>query len=196
MQLKQLLKVVVLLFGLGIGSLQSQTPTQLKEYIASEEIDAEHLAAVADSFKIPHVVFYAIAWQETRRGDFNYRFPRGPGKEIVDSIIARSNLEHGWAHTYSHKVCREVGRFQMRPCMNWAKLLHDPICTTANLMSSDRYFAYRVDVHCAAEHLASLHGGNDWIETIRHYNGDGIASFKYLEEVLSYIGRFYLRLTE
>ena len=208
MQLRQLSKIVVLCLSIFCTNLHSQTQEQSKEYFASDLIDAEHLAPVADSFNIPHAVFYAIAWQETRRGNFNYTFPRGPGVInlemgcISDFVAKNYNLKP--ASTFQlrliagcgKRVCREIGRYQMSPCVNWSKIMKDPICTNANLLSKDKEFAYRVNIHCAAEHLAGMHTGYNWAETIRRYNGQGELSYKYQASVLSYIGRFYLRRTE
>src|SRR6266850_4164047 len=185
---------ILLLTGLFIfpNKSNAQFRSQDLEYQASQHIDAEQLVTVADSFKIPHVIFYALAWQETRRGDFNYRFPRGVGIEVIDSI----SFDNVRGHFYTHRICKEIGRFQLRPCINWAKILKDPICTNTNLLSIDKHFAYQVNLHCAAKHIASLHTMYSWKETMRHYNGDGKASFIYLDGALTYIGRYHLRLME
>ena len=192
MQLRQLISALTLCLCLSFNSLCSQSQQQTKEYLASDLIDADHLALVADSFNIPHPIFYAIAWQETRRGDFNYRFPRGPGKFVFDHCTGGPECPF----RITKRICREVGRFQLNPCIDWSRILHDPLCTNANILSKDKYFAYLVDVHCAAEQIANLHTGYSWMETIRRYNGQGNISYKYLDSVLAYLGRFYIRLSE
>jgi hypothetical protein len=205
-QLRQLSKLIVFCLTIFCTNLHSQDE-QSREYFASDLIDAKHLVPVADSFNIPHVVFFAIAWQETRRGDPNYRFPRGAGIVSLDpKCVAEYATKHfgqSWKEfepelyiKCEHRICREIGRFQMSPCVNWSKIMNDSICTNANLLSKDKEFAYRVNLHCAAKHLAELHNGYNWVETIRRWNGQGNISYKYQASVLSYIGRFYLRRTE
>lgn len=180
MQWRKLSKIVTLALCLSCNSAPPQHKTGLNlEYDVAGLIDAYTLAQVADSFQIPHSVFYGIAWQETRGGNFDYRFPRGPG------ILVNSK-----------KICRETGRMQMSPCIDWAKMLNDPICTNKNLLALDKVFAYQVNLHCAAKHLAGLHTTMPWTEAIRRYNGDGRLSYIYLGSVLAYIGQFYLKLAE
>lgn len=179
MQWRKLLSSLVVVVCLACSKTPPLQNISIEEYDASELIDAPILAQVADSFQIPHAIFYALAWQETRGGNYNSTFPRGPG------ILVNSKI-----------TCREIGRLQLSPCVNWAVLLKDPICTNANLLSADKIFAYRVNIHCAAEHLAGLHRTFPWLEVIRHYNGTGYKSYIYLTSVLSYIGRYGLKLTE
>jgi len=182
-RLHQLSKIVLLSLCIGCNPTQKIVQQYLEqEYYASDLIDAERLAVVADSFQIPHYIFYAVAWQETRRGNSDHIFPRGPGRIVLDSLYK------------PHRVCREIGRVQMSPCVDWSKILKDPICINKNLLSDNKYFAYQVNLHCAAKHLASLHTMYNWMESVRHYNGDGPASYIYLNSVLAYIGRFYLKL--
>src|SRR6266436_6741816 len=139
-KLSSIIVVVLCLSCKATPPPQHETSFNL-EYDVAGLVDAYTLAQVADSFQIPHAVFYGIAWQETRGGSFNYLFPRGPG--ILDFTAKR--------------ICREIGRLQLSPCVNWALVLKDPICTNKNLLATDRVFAYQVNLHCAAKHLASLH---------------------------------------
>src|SRR5438045_9005365 len=105
---RKLSSVVALVLCLGCSATPPQQSTDVKEYDVSGLIDAYTLAQVADSFQVPHAVFYGIAWQETRGGSFTYTFPRGPG------ILINSK-----------RVCREIGRTQLSPCVNWSSILKE-----------------------------------------------------------------------
>src|SRR5438105_8817583 len=118
MQWRRLLHLSSIVF---LACTQPQKTISDEEFDASELIDAPLLAQVADSFKLPHAVFYGLAWQETRGGSYTATFPRGQGV-LTNSI----------------RVCKEIGRFQLSPCVNWAVLLKDPICTNTNLLATDK----------------------------------------------------------
>lgn len=137
--------------------------------------DSVALKATADSFGVNVEVVYAVAWMESRRGDKWNRL--GPG--VIDSTW----LPDGTLRV--RRVCRELGRFQLRSCYNWNKMLHvSGVCSYERLRND-----YSVGVHCGVRNLRrlwNLHG--DWVEVIRRQNGSGPLSRVYLKEALAYIG--------
>jgi hypothetical protein len=171
--------------------LQGQSKYRTYEAQASGLIDAEYLMGVADSFNIPHEVIFVIAWNETRHGNIAYKFPRGAGIIKADTIFHNGEM----IITIKHQ-CKEIGRMQLSPCVNWEKLLHDPICSITNLLNKNLEFAYMVNIHCDAENLVRLHETHDWVETIRHQNGDGIKSEKYLKNSYEYLAKYHLKIAE
>src|SRR2546425_438487 len=70
--------------------------------------DSVALRSVADSVGVPVNVMYAVAWMESRDGHLGNK-PRGPGREQCDSLGCR-------------RVCREIGRLQINPCIRWKGL--------------------------------------------------------------------------
>lgn len=136
--------------------------------------DSVALKSVADSFRVPYAVVSAVAWMETRTGkQWN---TLGPG--IIDSLWSRGGT------LVIRRKCREVGRFQLRPCINWVSRLNDRVCTTKRLT-----LEYAIGVHCGIENLAVMYTkyGN-WIEVIRHQNGSGPMANDYLLKALAYLG--------
>jgi len=136
--------------------------------------DAAHIAIVADSLGVRRDVAEAVAWMETRDGS-RWR-ALGPG--VIDSTW----LNDGTLRV--RRVCREVGRYQLRSCVNWVKLLGDSTCTYTRLRNE-----YAVGVHCGIANLARLYRryGN-WVDAIKRHNGDGPLADKYVEKALAYIG--------
>lgn len=136
--------------------------------------DSVALKATADSFHVPVEVVYAVAWMETRTG---VRWNAlGPGK-IDSTWLADGTLR-------IRRVCRELGRFQLRGCQDWKRLLLDPICSYEKLRN-----LYRVGVHCGVRNLRRLfviYG--DWYEVIKRQNGSGPLAEAYRREALAYLG--------
>lgn len=135
--------------------------------------DSRYLRLVADSFNVPHAVVEAVAWMETRDGQNWSRL--GPG--VIDSTWVSGRLR-------VTRVCRELGRFQLRGCFDWAKMLSDPVCNRTQLRTD-----YRVGVHCGVRNLSRLFGlyGN-WVDVIQRHNGSGPLARIYLTNALSYVG--------
>lgn len=136
--------------------------------------DSVKLKAVADSFNVPYPVVEAVAWMETRTG-VGWK-NRGPG--VIDSVWSRGGTLAVRRH------CREVGRFQLRPCIDWVSRLGDRVCTTRLLTIN-----YDIGIHCGIENLAQMYQVyGSWVEVIRHQNGSGPRAQLYLEKALTYLG--------
>ena len=155
---------------------------------------------MASEYRVPGVVAEAIAWAETGRGDHWGR--RGPG--VVE----------GERH-----VCREMGRYQLSPCIDWVRRLGDPLCTNHNIISH-----YAISVRCGIANLQWLsvhrcvgdegslsvkvarpnhtagpisHAPPDiWMCVIKRQNGAGPMADAYRQKVLSYIGWLTLEREE
>lgn len=132
-------------------------------------VDAGILHKAADGANVPRVVMYAVAWQETRDGQRG-NAPRGPGREQCDSLGCR-------------RVCREVGRMQVNPCIRWGLAgcgwLVDLVQNTT----------------CGAEILRYLYDKwGSWELAILHYNGSGPKAREYATRALAYVGWFHLRV--
>lgn len=126
--------------------------------------DSANLRRAGESARVPAAVMYAVAWQESRSN--LSPLLRGPGREQCDSAGCR-------------RVCREVGRFQINPCIVWKH----PACMRDSLK------VYDANVRCGAAILrAARDGTSTWADAIRRYNGSGPMSRKYQREVLEYIG--------
>src|SRR5947208_13773702 len=121
--------------------------------------DSVALKATADSFDVPVEVVFSVAWMETRTGEHWYAL--GPG--IIDSTwLADGTLR-------IHRVCRELGRFQLRGCQDWKKLLLDPICSYEKLRT-----VYSVGLHCGVRNLRRLFDRyHSWLTAISRQNGAG-----------------------
>ena len=135
--------------------------------------DSRYLKSVADSFGVPFAVVEAVAWMETRDGRrWN---ALGPGV-VRDTVLPDGRVD-------SKRVCREVGRFQLRGCVDWVKLLQDHQCVYAKLRT-----VYRVGVHCGVRNLSRLYliYGN-WLEVIKRQNGGGPLAEKYRHSALAFI---------
>lgn len=129
--------------------------------------DSSALYAVADSARVPHEVIAAVAWMETRDGQ---HVRRGPGREQCDS-------------TGCHRVCREIGRMQINPCIRW------------KFVGCDSLAVPRQNVRCGAEILRERYERfGSWPAAIRAYNGAGPMADAYLLQALAYIGRRRLTL--
>lgn len=126
-------------------------------------VDAAALYRAADSAGVPRDVMLAVAWMESRDGSRlnNYR---GPGREQCDSLGCR-------------RVCREIGRMQINPCIKW----HIPAC--------DSLTVYSANLRCGAAILrAARDGTTTWAEAIQRYNGSGKAAREYKLQALAFIG--------
>jgi hypothetical protein len=138
--------------------------------------DSARLRTVADSFGVPHAVAEAIAWMETR-SNVN-PLVRGPG--VLDSTWVGDTLR-------VYRKCREVGRFQLRPCIDWVSRLNDWKCSTKLISNS-----YRHNIHCGIKHLRLLYDtrcNRSWVCVMKRQNGAGPRAEKYLHDALSYVGR-------
>ena len=162
-------------------------------------VDKSAIDQLAMAHLVPPQVAEAVAYSETGSGA-RWR-ALGPGTEVVgdDGIVRRT--------------CREVGRYQLKPCINWAKRLGDPRCTVQNLRTN-----LAISTECGIENLsylathkcqASQRGepmrqgeprpshtagplwlsqGDVWLCVIRSHNGSGPLADAYLLKALSYIG--------
>ena len=139
--------------------------------------DSVALKAAADSFNVPVEIVFAVAWQETRTG--KHWNALGPG--VIDSTwLADGTLR-------VRRVCREVGRFQLRGCIDWSTMLHDSECSYRKLRD-----VYSAGVHCGVRNLARLNRTwHSWVEVLRHQNGQGPLAERYVKEALAYIGWRY-----
>lgn len=132
--------------------------------------DSLELRRVGADFGVPAVVMQAVAYQETRLNISP--LTRGPGREQCDSLGCR-------------RVCREIGRLQINPCIQW----RHPACALDSLRH------YASNLRCGAAILQDrFREFGNWSEAIRRYNGSGPRSRQYMREALSYIG--WLRLQE
>lgn len=121
--------------------------------------DSAALATVGNVYQVPIAVMLSVAWMETRTGE---RTPRGPG------VLS----------TTGHRVCREVGRMQINPCLH-----KSPMCKAALLV-------YRANLHCGALLLANNYTRyGSWEQAIKRYNGNGAKAEVYLTKALVYLGR-------
>lgn len=154
-------------------------------------VDKAKIDSVANELGVPSVVAEAAAQMETGSGA-RWR-ALGPGVEQVgdDGIVRR--------------MCREVGRFQLKPCINWVKRLSDPSCTY-KLMHSD----LDISIRCGIENLAWLRdhkcqshvgspmrqgpsrpqdtAGPTWLCVLKRQNGAGEMADAYVRKALSFIG--------
>lgn len=119
--------------------------------------DSSALFAAADRFRVPHDVMLAVAWMETRDG---LHIHKGPGREQCDSLGCR-------------RVCRELGRMQINPC-----IFHLPDTTSATNRLWGAMLLHR--------HFNRLHS---WPAAIKAYNGSGPMSEWYQIQALAFIGR-------
>jgi len=132
------------------------------------EIDAYRLKAHADSQMVPEKLVYGIAWMETRSGRTG-NTARGQG--IVDSL----GVHH----------CREIGRMQLNPCINWQRLLKDYRCSLKRIKAS-----YDDNVYCGIKNMLRLRlKYGYWYSVPLHYNGAAI----YQDSVESYLGRVVMK---
>jgi len=128
--------------------------------------DTAQLNDAARLNNVPPVVMQAVAWMESRDGRRGNEY-RGPGREQCDSAGCR-------------RVCREIGRMQINPCIQWSI----PVCNGVDIR---RYFG---NIRCGAAILAARRVKyGSWESAIRHYNGSGPLAERYLQTALAYIGR-------
>lgn len=130
--------------------------------------DTGALHAAATMAGVPPVVMYAVAWQESRDGRLGNAY-RGAGREQCDSTGCR-------------RVCREIGRMQLNPCIRYPL----PAC--------DSLRVYWANLRCGAAvlHFRRAERGS-WALAIRAYNGSGPAADRYLRQVLAYVGWWALQ---
>ncbi len=149
------------------------------------EIDAHLLKAQADSQAAPAKLIYGLAWMETRSGRSGNR-ARGPGIVVVDSISYYRVSAHGYLpYEHTHRKCREIGRMQLSPCVDWTQLLHDSRCSLKNIKEH-----YDDNVHCGVRYAVYLHDKyHSWRDVPYHYNGARI----YQSAVENYVGKLTLR---
>lgn len=131
-------------------------------------VDTALLSKAADSANVPRVVMYAVAWQETRDG-VRGNTPRGPGREQCDSLGCR-------------RVCREVGRMQVNPCIRF------------DLPGCNDLRNYEQNATCGAWILRYLYNKwGSWPLAIQRYNGSGPKAREYAIRALAYVGWVRLR---
>jgi hypothetical protein len=177
-----------LLIGLtGLVLLAANTRSERSLEALSGLQDAHQLSAHADSLKVPRQLVWSIAWQEGRSG--------AKGNNILGQGILRPDTvyrEYGIDGKLSrvrvvyHRMCREIGRMQLNPCVNWTRNLHDDRCSLKRITSS-----YDDNVYCAVmnmKRLAKLH--NSWTYVPSWYNG---GSAVYQKEAEAYIGHLALK---
>lgn len=134
--------------------------------------DSSRLATVAAEYDVPPAIAFAVAYMETR-SNVNPAV-RGPGREQCDSLGCR-------------RVCREVGRFQINPCIMWGF----SECKPASIRT------YEGNVRCGVMILRAQRDGTaTWVDAIRRYNGSGPKAREYTKEALAYIGWLTLRETK
>lgn len=119
-----------------------------------------------------------MAWSETGSGaKWN---ALGPGR-----------LDSTWVHDVLvvKRVCRELGRYQLNPCIDWVKRLGDSSCTRANLRTD-----YAIGVRCGMENLSYLLTKyNNRVTVVQRQNGGGPMADAYVLKTLAYLG--WLQLT-
>ena len=131
-------------------------------------VDTALLYKVADAQQVPRQVALAVAWMETRTGTKGNSY-LGPGREQCDS-------------TGCHRVCREVGRYQVNPCISF------------NLEGCKQLRILEQNITCGMGILRYLYSrDSSWTEAIRRYNGSGPRAREYQQKALAYIGWLSLR---
>lgn len=125
--------------------------------------DSLNLKAAGDLYQVPYMVMETVAWLETRN-NLNPKV-RGPGKVIWDS------LGNG------KRVCREIGRFQINPCVHRVSVV-------------DSIYSYQGNIRWGAKYLRTLYNRyGTWSLVIKHYNGAGVKADAYLQKAYGYIGK-------
>lgn len=159
-----------IMFAFMVGALSLPISSQCQSRsIPGDIVDRWYLESVAQEVGVPSKVMLAVAWQETRTGVKGNGY-RGPGREQCDSIGCK-------------RVCREVGRMQINPCINWRL----PACKPKAILS------YGGNVRCGAAILSNRFVVlGSWTEAIKHYNGSGPHAERYLQQALAFIGRLTL----
>ena len=139
--------------------------------LALQLVDSVALRDAAIKASIPPIVIEAIAYMETRSGDKLNAY-RGPGREQCDSLGCR-------------RVCREIGRLQINPCIRW------------HIAACDSIRAYAANLRCGAAILAERYRRyGSWPLAIRAYNGSGPMADLYQQRALAYIGKRTLEQLE
>lgn len=162
-------RCIMFVFTVGALSLPISSQCQSRS-IPGGIVDRFYLESVAHEVGVPTQVMLAVAWQESRSGAKGNDY-RGPGREQCDSLGCR-------------RVCRELGRGQVNPCIHW------------NLPGCGELHVYRLNVRCMAWILRAQrakHGS--WVAAIKHYNGSGPSADRYLQQALAFIGRMTLEET-
>jgi hypothetical protein len=147
-------------------------------------VDADRLTAHADSLGAPHRPVWGIAWQESRTG---VKGNNVLGQGILVPDITRyvwTGRTTGFEHPLK-RVCREVGRMQLNPCVNWTQVLHDQRCTLHRITVS-----YDDNVHCGIENMLRLARTKGWTYVPSWYNG---GNAQYQKEVEQYLGHLTLK---
>lgn len=159
-------RYIMCAFMVGALSLPISSQCQSRS-IPVDIVDRFYLESVAHDIGVPVQVMLAVAWQESRTGDKGNAY-RGPGREQCDS-------------TGCKRVCREIGRGQINPCIKWGF----PGCSSLH--------TYRYNVRCMGWILRAQHARHGtWALAIKHYNGSGPSADRYLQQALAFIGRLTL----
>lgn len=155
---------------------------QLRAFVLP--IDAAELKVAADSFQVPYAIAISIAWSETGSGT---RWDAlGPG---IEAYVQPDKAKYIFE---KHRICREVSRFQLSPCIDWVARLGDPLCTYTNLRHNRQ-----IGIHCGManlKHLLTIY--HDPVMVIKRQNGGGPMADAYVLRTLSYLGWLTLKHPE
>jgi hypothetical protein len=157
--------------------------------------DAPQLRDAARWQHVPAPLVYGIAWMETRDGRKG-NSQLGPG--VLHKIRKSPSTCRLWdgatkpwlppvcAEFTEVRVCREIGRMQLSPCVNWTQVLQDDRCSLKRITES-----YQDNIHCGIKYMRLLHDRYGWEKVPVHYNGGSI----YQASVEHYNWRLTLRMT-
>jgi len=150
-------------------------------YAITGHVDAYTLAAQADSQGVPRTVSWAVAWEESRGGRRGNDY-LGPGRIVADTATI-----DGVVTVRRHRICRELGRYQINPC-TWRS--SDPRCTLRRISAR-----YADNVYCGTKNIRNkyLECGN-WHCAPRRHNGRGPLAELYGKRIDQYVGRVHLLL--
>lgn len=150
--------------------------------------DAHQLAVHAESLHVDKRLVWGIAWQESRDGSKgNKVLGMGITRLLKTSCYMWDGATGKCLQYNEHLVrtCREIGRMQLNPCVNWTQLLHDQRCTLQRIKAS-----YDDNVHCGIKNMKRLAKEKGWTYVPSWYNG-GNAS--YQKDVETYLGHLTLK---
>ncbi len=150
--------------------------------------DAHQLAAHADSLHAPKRVVWGIAWQESRDGSHGNKV-RGQGiLRLIKSSCYMWDGATGKCIQYNEtlqRICREVGRMQLNPCVSWTQVLHSPRCSLKRITES-----YDDNVYCGILNIKRAAKDHGWTKAPSFYNGGNAA---YQKDVEAWMGHLTLK---
>jgi hypothetical protein len=158
--------------------------------VITGHVDARRLRAHADSLHVPRSPVYGIAWQESRDGSKgNKVLGVGIVKVTVDTVFRAwgvdGKLDSVKVVYHTKHICKEIGRMQLNPCVNWTQLLADQRCSLKRVTIS-----YDDNVHCGILNIKRCAHTQGWAKFASCYNG---GNMKYQKEVEQYLGHLVLR---